>query len=161
MFLSRKRKNGEADVVHQQPNVKPKITMQSQVTSKTATEGANIKPIPTTDGQIEHARSKIAELERQIEETQLRSTAALRRVEEFKRQEKSRGSLQKKLDSLRLYCLWCLRNLSCLSELPVPVSHMRRCLSAGVKMKLHEKKRRVSPQSFNANNKKWKALRLK
>jgi TolA-binding protein len=108
VFLSRKRKNGEADVVHQQPNVKPKITMQSQVTSKTATEGANIKPIPTTDGQIEHARSKIAELERQIEETQLRSTAALRRVEEFKRQEKSRGSLQKKLDSLRLYSLWCL-----------------------------------------------------
>jgi TolA-binding protein len=124
VFFSRKRKSGEADVEHQQPTVTPRITMQSQVSPKSAAEGANIKPIPTTDEQIEHARSKIAELERQLEETQLRSTAALKRVEEFKRQEKSRGSLQKKLDSLRLYSLWCLRNLSCLWESPAPVSHM-------------------------------------
>jgi hypothetical protein len=121
-LLSRKRKAYDAQGEPQQPtakarlaeppqpNVKAKLVVpvagaakETGAAANRAREEAKEKAIPLADEKMEHARSKIAELERQLQESELRKSKALERLSEFAGQTKTYDSLHKRLVVLRFF----------------------------------------------------------
>jgi hypothetical protein len=119
-LLSRKRKAQDAPGEPQQPTAKARLAEPPQPKVKAklgepvagaaketgaaanrAREEAKETAIPLADEKIEHARSKIAELERQLHESELRKSKALERLSEYAGQTKTYDSLHKKLVVLR------------------------------------------------------------
>ena len=121
-LLSRKRKAHDAPGEPQQPtakarlaepqqtNVKAKLVVPVAGAAKETGAAASIargeakeKATPLADEKLEHARSKIAELERQLQESELRKSKALERLSEYAGQTKVYDSLHKKLVVLRFF----------------------------------------------------------
>lgn len=109
---SRKRKGQDAAAEPPQPHVKAKLAVLAQPASSGAARGGGAtagkargeekdKAAPNDDEKLEHARSKIADLERQLQESELRTSRALGTVAEYESQAKTYGSLHKKLVVLR------------------------------------------------------------
>lgn len=119
-LLSRKRKAHDVPGEPQQPTVKSRLAEPPQANLKVklvvpvASAAKEIgaaairvrveekeKETRLSDEKLEHARSKIAELERQLHESELRKSKALERLSEYAGPTKTYDSLHKKLVVLR------------------------------------------------------------